>query len=66
MLAELEAEALQLKNELEAEGVAILSIVMARYNHSVGLIMGQELWISAEPVNMTNFKQNIATASGVA
>jgi len=59
------AEILQLDEQLTAEGVSI-RVTMSEYNHSVGLIMGKELWISAEPANIADLSQNVIFIKGVA
>ena len=59
-LAEAKAEVTQLTNELTSEGITA-RITMSEYPHSVGLIMGKELWISAPSSNLNILKQKVTS-----
>lgn len=63
-LKEAKTEALQLESELISEGVAV-RVSMQEYNHSVGLIMGREIVISALPENLNDLERKVIAVSKV-
>lgn len=61
-----EAEHHKIVAKLQAQEDASITLGNPEiYHHSVGLIMGKELWISAEPANITDLKQKVVSANKV-
>jgi len=63
-LTEAQADVSQLEEELTAEKVEVRVSILKGYPHSIGLLNGESLVLSALPENLTDLQRKVTTVMG--